>query len=167
MYRGESVDTAEMLKLSEALGRYLPKQPEPMAFDPDEGVDPHQKLIDMVDRWIDAKEAEEAVREATEVEALRAENAELKAAIERLSGAPKLLPAPEAKPIDGEVLPPKPVPPQPVSSEEAERRRQRVANDRSVEHKVMGNQRRDEPWRPLVGGGSTDFFWNGTGGRSW
>jgi hypothetical protein len=36
--------------------------------DPDEGIDPRQKLIDMVDRWIDAQEAETPAREPEVVE---------------------------------------------------------------------------------------------------
>jgi len=45
------------------------------------------------------------------------------------------------------VIDAKPVPPQQVSGEEAKRRMAVVNADRSVEARVMGNQRRDEPWR--------------------
>lgn len=34
LYRGEAIDSVEMLRLSDALDRYLPKQPEPVESDP-------------------------------------------------------------------------------------------------------------------------------------
>jgi len=46
---------------------------------------------------------------------------------------------------------------------EAERQRQRVNSDRSVEHKVMGNPRMAQPDK-MPGG----FFWGGASGkRAW
>jgi hypothetical protein len=50
-----------------------------------------------------------------------------------------------------------------ITSAEAERRRQAVNSDRSVEHKVMGSARMVQPDNL-----SSGFFWGGASGkRAW
>jgi hypothetical protein len=43
----------------------------------------------------------------------------------------------------------------------------KARNFRALGKAAMGNQNRNEPWRPFVGGGNEGFFWGGTSGRSW
>jgi hypothetical protein len=154
-YRGESIDTAEMLRLSEALERYLPPQPEPMR-DPDDDDDPRERLQEIVARYIAAREAQRAEDEAelraqglpaNEQEATALRIASLEAEIAHLRAKHN-----DTEPVvEGEVLKPeqempadaKPITPRPLSDAEREANRQRINNDRSIEHKVMGNQCRD------------------------
>lgn len=161
LYRGEAPDTGEMLRLSEALERYLPKQPEPVADDSLEGIDPHKTLEDQLHRLWDAKEAERAEKAAerreqglsepfTDLDEAQARIDELEARLAEFESGnnPKSLSSPGAKiitPSDSDIVPPgeigefyagplpsKPVPPQPVSSAEVQARAARVNNDRSA-----------------------------------
>jgi hypothetical protein len=141
LYRGEAPDTGEMLRLSEALSRYLPKQPEPVADDPDEDIDPHAKLEAMLRNYWAAKQANEAEAEAeriergelTETEALRAENALLKDENAHLRGTkPRALPAP-----DGGAMKPLNAPVVAKSGAETKAQMARVNGDRSLDFKIM------------------------------
>jgi hypothetical protein len=154
LYRGEAIDSAEMLRLSEALDRYLPKHPEPAEVDPFEGIDPHKKLEELVTRFFAAKEATEAEDAAdcrvkglpdpvTDLEAAQARIAQLEDEIAHLRGTkPRALPAP-----DGEAMKPLNQPVVAKSGAETKAQMERVNNDRSLDHRVMGSQPRDEPWR--------------------
>ena len=139
LYRGEAPDTGEMLRLSEALDRYLPKQPEPVADDPYEGVDPHKRLEELVTRFFAAKEATEAEEAAerrakglpdpvTDLEAAQARVAQLEDEVAHLRGSkPRALPAP-----DGEAMKPLNAPVVAKSGAETKAQMERVNNDRSL-----------------------------------
>jgi hypothetical protein len=60
LYRGETLDSGEMLRISEALDRYLPQHPKPAESDPFEDVDPHKHLEEMLRRHWEAKKEEAA-----------------------------------------------------------------------------------------------------------
>jgi hypothetical protein len=121
-YRSEAPDTAEMLRLSEALEKYLPKQPQPVSADPFEGVDPHKHLEELVTRHFAAKEAERAEKAAerraqglsepfTDPDAAQARIDELEARLAEFESAnsPKALPSPSAKvitPRESDIVPP-------------------------------------------------------------
>ena len=113
LYRGEAIDSAEMLRLSDALDRYLPKHPEPVESDPFEGVDPHKHLEDMLRRYWESKKATAAEQAAqrreqglsepfTDLDAAQARIDELEARYEpgndRLrDDSPRALPSPETE----------------------------------------------------------------------
>ena len=106
-----SADLAKLIVAVEALTRFLAEAKPDNPHRPDEGDDPHERLMRIIDNWIANDEAEKAERvaaglPANETEALRLENASLREEVARLRG----LPAPEGErvidPPTSDIVPP-------------------------------------------------------------
>src|SRR5262249_12931130 len=118
LFRGEQIDHAKMLSLSEAIERYLPAEAKP---DPTPSIfrqDPKKVLEQMVRRWVETDEAGRAEQglsprlhdpeeQQRRIDALEAENAALRGILPAADPT-VALPAPERviTPSDGDVVPP-------------------------------------------------------------
>jgi hypothetical protein len=114
LMRGEQVDTRELLSVTDGLTKLLPREPEVEVADPHD--DPHARLMEIIEGWVEAdaatKRDEEAERRAQGLPAdpKDARIAELEAEIARMRGeAPAALPSPDAKvitPRDSDIMEP-------------------------------------------------------------
>ena len=118
LLRGEQVDHRELLAVTDGLQRLLPREREPEAVI-DDGDDPHENLMRIIEDWIDADKANRADEEAeriaqglpaNELEAAQMRIAQLEDENALLRGEPKALPSPEAEkvitPSLGDIVPP-------------------------------------------------------------
>jgi hypothetical protein len=171
-HASNGADLGKLIVAVDALTKLLPASPVPVP--PLLDYDPKEKLKQIVENMRAAQEAERLERGLpadpmeAEVEMLRARVAELEAMVERLTAGPRLLSAPEDKPIDGEIIEPEPeakpkpeAPRQARTHEETMANMHRVNSDRTIDHKIMtapsvfkGEPQPStgrEPWRPFVG----------------
>ena len=106
-----SADLAKLIVAVEALTRFLAEAKPDNPHRPDEGDDPHERLMRIIDNWIANDEAEKAERVAQGLPAdpKDARIAELEAENARLRGEPAALPAPGDRvitPSESDVVPP-------------------------------------------------------------